>query len=82
MFDADHSVTDIMHSLAAAFQKLPVSAVKSVSSADHRQNKHVRRNIRLSISLRLVVDFVYVMCTIYTNPISYLIYRGQAGGPK
>jgi hypothetical protein len=36
-FDTDHSVTEITHTTAASVQKLRDSAVKSVSTARHRQ---------------------------------------------
>jgi hypothetical protein len=83
MFDAKRSVTDSMQSLAAAFQKLPDSAVKSVSSADHKQN-HVRRNDQVINQFEVSRGF----CTRNVHNlhkcwclISYLIYCGQAGVP-
>jgi len=59
MFDANRSVTDSTQSLAAAFQKLPDSAVKSVSSVDHRQNQHVRRNDRVIDQFEISRGFFY-----------------------
>jgi hypothetical protein len=38
-FDTDNSVTDITQSIATSVQKLPDSAVKSISTAGHRQAK-------------------------------------------
>jgi len=46
-FDTTHSVIDITASIAASFQKLPNSAVKTISRARHRQCRCVRRNDRL-----------------------------------
>ena len=57
-FDADRSVTDSNRSIAASGQKLPDSAVKSVSRARHRQSMCEGESIRSSISLRLAANFV------------------------
>ena len=38
--DTSHSVTDRQQKIAALIQKLPVSAVKSVSRAGHRQSMY------------------------------------------
>jgi len=46
-FDTNHSVTDSTASIADSIQKLPNSAVKTVSGARHRQCRCVRRNDRL-----------------------------------
>jgi hypothetical protein len=45
-------------SIAASIQRLPVSVVKSVSTARHRQRVDVSgETIRSSVSLRLAVNF-------------------------
>ena len=84
MVDAKRSVTDITQSLAAAFQKFPDFAVKSVSSADHRQNNHVRRNDH--VSDQFVVSRGFCTRNVHNLHkcwyISYLIYCGQAGVPQ
>ena len=46
-FDTNHIVTDSTASIAASVQKLPISAVKTVSRARHRQCRCVRRNDQL-----------------------------------
>ena len=43
-FYTNHSDIDSMQSIAASVQKLPVSVVKSVSSARHTHSLCVRRN--------------------------------------
>jgi hypothetical protein len=43
-FDSNHSVTDSTQPIAASIQKLPDSAVKSVSGDCHRHSRCVRRH--------------------------------------
>jgi hypothetical protein len=55
-FDTNHFVPDSTQSIAVSFQKLPDSMIRSVSRARHRVDVSGEM-IRLSISLRLTVDF-------------------------
>jgi hypothetical protein len=56
------SLIACIQSITASIQKLPDSAVKSVSRARHSVDVS-GETIRLSISLRLAVDFLYVTNT-------------------
>jgi len=61
-FDTNHSVTDSTR-VAASIQKLPDSVVKSVSAARHTHSLcQAGETIRLSIGLRLALEFLRVIC--------------------
>jgi len=58
-FDTDLSVTATTQSIAASIQKLPDSVVNSASTAQKSVDV-ASETIRLSISLRLAADILYV----------------------
>ena len=58
IFDTNNSVTDSTQSIAASFQKLPDSVVKSAVIATDRVDVS-GETIKLSISMRLIVDFLH-----------------------
>ena len=60
--DTNQSLTARSQLIAASIQKFPDSVVQSVSTDRHEQSMCLSgETIRLSISLRLAIDFLHVM---------------------
>jgi len=73
-------------SIAASIQRLPNSVVKSLSTAGHREEAMLSgETIRLSVSLRLAVEFLHVIYIKYKQMLVLNLifhYCGQVEFPQ
>ena len=76
-FDTSRSVTDSMQSISASIQELPDSVVEWVSRLRYSVDES-GEIIRLSISLRLAVDFLHVKC----KAIPFQAWTGPEGSRR